>query len=259
MLAVMQPTSMSVAQLVAAALTAVEAWSRWDWVVQLHYRDDDETFLAVKDLCADVRAEHRVLGVDIAAQLGAVPGVRRPAAASRRFHGASVLLLLNLAATEEDPRVIAAIATAFGHLSDERGVAMLAGWRAHQDAEVRRGVAYGLTGLENDLAWDALVDLSADSLPEVRDWATFALARQTAADFPRLRAALADRLDDVDVDVRLEAIHGLATRGDHRAVEPLLALLGEPGSGDLLLIEEALSALIAATNDPRLTVYDGPL
>lgn len=256
MLPIMQPTPMSVAQLVAAALTADDDASRWDWVMQLQYRDDDETFAAVKDLCADIRAEHRVLGVDIAAKLGVVPGVHRPAA-SRRFHGASVVLLLNLAATEEDPRVIAAIATAFGHLADERSVATLASWRAHPDAEVRHGVAYGLAGLDNDLAWDALIDLSADPVPQVRDWATFALARQTAADFPRLRAALADRLDDVDVDVRLEAIHGLATRGDRRAVEPLLALLADPDSGDLLLIEEALGALIAATNDPRLIAYRG--
>jgi hypothetical protein len=40
-------------------------------------------------------------------------------------------------------------------------------------------------------------------------------------------------------------------------VEPLLALLDNPVSTDLPLVEEALEALIATTNDPRLIAYGG--
>jgi hypothetical protein len=47
-------------------------------------------------------------------------------------------------------------------------------------------------------------------------------------DFPRLRDAPADRLNDDDDDTRLEAVHGLATRGDERVVQPLLDILEAP-------------------------------
>ena len=63
----------------------------------------------------------------------------------------------------------------------------------------------------------ALIALSADPEAAVRDWATFALGTLAEQDSPALRDALAARLDDPDEDTRLEAIHGLALRGDDRA------------------------------------------
>ena len=78
----------------------------------------------------------------------------------------------------------------------------------------------------------ALIALSADDDLDVRDWATFALGTLSEDDGAPLRDALAARLDDEDEDVRLEAVHGLALRGDARAAEPARDLLaahaGEP-------------------------------
>ena len=64
---------------------------------------------------------------------------------------------------------------------------------------------------------EALIALSADADADVRDWATFALGTLAAADTPELREALAARVEDADEDTRLEAVHGLALRGDTRA------------------------------------------
>lgn len=118
---------------------------------------------------------------------------------------------------------------------------------------MRHAVAFGLLGLPQRAALDILISLSTDPQPQVRDWATFGLARRSAADFGALREALVRRLADPDLDTRAEAIHGLATRGDRRATPPLLEALAGPWPGsDPGIIDEALYALAATTGDRRL-------
>jgi HEAT repeat protein len=92
----------------------------------------------------------------------------------------------------------------------------------------------------------ALIVLSGDADPTVRDWATFALGVQIERDSTEVRDALAVRLADEDVNTRDEAIRGLAVRGDTRAVEPALSADASPA------IEEAIQLLADATGDPRL-------
>jgi len=153
---------------------------------------------------------------------------------------------------ETDPDVLYSITTGFGHIGDERSLEPLISLHTHPDTEVRYGVAFALLRRPEAAALDTLITLSADNDAQVRDWATFGLARQTDKDFPRLRDALADRLDD-DVDTRLEAVHGLATRGDERVMQPLLDILQAPSEpADPGLVSEALCALATATADPRL-------
>ena len=67
----------------------------------------------------------------------------------------------------------------------------------------------------------ALVALSRDEDEEVRSWATFGLASQCEVDTDAVRQALVDRFDEEDVEVRGEALVGLARRGDPRVIEPL--------------------------------------
>jgi len=58
---------------------------------------------------------------------------------------------------------------------------------------------------------------------KVRSWAVFGLGSQTDADTPELREALFNALDDDDLEVRGEALVGLACRSDPRTREALLA------------------------------------
>ncbi|MET7423976.1 hypothetical protein [Dactylosporangium sp. NPDC005555] len=52
------------------------------------------------------------------------------------------------------------------------------------------------------------------------------------------------------------AVHGLAVRGDERAMPQLLRHLSDPDEGaDQHIIFEALCALAAATADPRLLPF----
>jgi HEAT repeat protein len=156
---------------------------------------------------------------------------------------------------EGDPRVLAVIAEAIGHLGEPWGLSWLLRMRRHPDAEVRGGVASALACRTNPLAIDALVELSADRDPAIRDWATFALGTLADHDSPALREALAARLEDGDPDTRIEALHGLALRGDPRAVEPTLAQLeaGETGGSRWTrhALQEAVIRLAAQTGDAR--------
>ena len=78
-----------------------------------------------------------------------------------------------------------------------------------------------------------------------------------------LRDALAARLDDSDDDTRIEAVHGLALRGDARALDAVLDLLGEVGPHDdggnaadtiwkRYALTQATVRLAALTGDARL-------
>ena len=98
----------------------------------------------------------------------------------------------------------------------------LRGLRDHPDPRVRYAVVFGLSGIDDDLAVDTLIELSADVDPHVRDWATFGLGTQIDRDDPAVRDALMARLEDPDKETRGEAIRGLATRGDTRAIPQLL-------------------------------------
>jgi len=94
----------------------------------------------------------------------------------------------------------------------------------------------------------------------VRDWATFALGMLASEDSEQLRDALAARLGDPDPETRLEAVHGLALRGDQRAVEPALELLEEAAGsdGDLwrrMELRETAQRLAAQTGDERFDPY----
>ncbi|MEV0132981.1 HEAT repeat domain-containing protein [Dactylosporangium sp. NPDC050688] len=244
----MQP----VAQAMQEALHADED-RRWELVWQLQAHGGQETLDLADRYRRDPDPSHRELAADVLSQLGAGPG--RPAA-DGPFHAAALEILLDMIGDEDHPAVLHSIAVGLGHIGDERSIAPLVRLHTHPDVDVRRGVVSGLLRRPQRPALDALIALSSDPDDDVRDWATFGLARQTDEDFPELRAALAARLGDDDPDTLAEAVHGLAVRGDERAMPQLLRHLAAPEpEGDLLVIIEALYALATTTGDPRLLPY----
>jgi HEAT repeat protein len=233
----------------ALALPA-ESHERWDQVVALHKRGDQATFSAAADLVDSPDPITRTLAVDVLAQLGAEPNV---GVEQRRFAAPAAQMLLDHLPAEDNAEVLVSIGMAFGHLRDRRCIPALRGLRDHRDPRVRYAVVFGLSGIDDDLAVQTLIELSADVDPHVRDWATFGLGTQIDRDDPAVRDALMARLEDPDKDTRGEAIRGLATRGDSRAIPQLLHELNpateHPGPS---VVEEALLALTSKTADARL-------
>src|SRR4051812_26835301 len=230
---------------------AVEEWgSDSEWaphLAALAWRGDDEVIEALRELTGRHESAARSVAAYVLGQLGG-PAQSDPVGPARALEG--------LAAEEHDPDVLAAIAGAFGNLGEPHGTDWLLRLHRHPDATVRDAVADALAGRSDARALDALIELSADPDPCIRDLATFALGALATADTPALRQALAERLDDADPETAIEAMHGLALRGDARASEAVLRRLEAGGGGSDPLwtrhaLEEATIRLAALTGDPR--------
>src|SRR3954469_25739247 len=233
----------SVDELYALARSAEDEDAYWACVSELHTRVNDHTFRIADVLCDSLATGERCLGADVLGQLGAVEG---QTAAEGPFASASGRVLMRLLEEDDEPAVLSSAAIGLGHLRDERAIDRLVALVSHASPDVRRAVVHGLMGHDDDRAVHALVILSDDENPAVRDWGAFSLGLQIERDTPELRDALAARLSDEDANARDEAIRGLALRGDARAVEP--ALTADPSPE----IEEAIAKLAETTGDPRL-------
>ena len=118
-----------------------------------------------------------------------------------------------------------AIICAFGHLGAPAGQDWLLAQRAHPDTYVREAVAFALGGRPGEETLQALVELSARRGRQGPRLGDVRARHARRDDTPVLRDALAARLDDPDEDTRMEAVHGLALRGDERAQAPARDLL----------------------------------
>ncbi|HYD47189.1 MAG TPA: HEAT repeat domain-containing protein [Terriglobales bacterium] len=138
----------------------------------------------------------------------------------------TVELLRRMLAVETDDTVIANIGHAFIdlHRPDAARELMLPFYR-HPSPDVRLAVVHALEFSQHPDALAAMIELSGDADADVRNWATFHLGHaepgEPSFDDPRVREALAARLDDSHSETRAEAVEGLARRGDHRVLPVL--------------------------------------
>jgi HEAT repeat protein len=240
---------------------AISEWSsdaEWPpYTAALAHRGDEAALAIAKELARRDDPRARAVAAYVLGQLG-VP--------ERAFPAESAAALEELAAREDDPEVLATIASAFGHLGEPYGIETLLHLRRHDDARVREGATDALAGRDDERVFDALIELTSDPEPGIRDWATFALGTLSPENTPALRDALAARLDDSDDDTRVEAVHGLALRGDARALDAVLDLLGEVGPHDdggnaadtiwkRYALTQATVRLAALTGDARLKAH----
>ncbi len=193
----------------------------WDAIQALQRRGTRDVLDASLQLLGSPSAKTRGRGADILGQLGAGDPV---------FLAERGEALLGLLRRETEPVVLRSVGVALGHMVEPRALADLIGLANHPAAEARYGAVHGLAVLDGPEAVDALIQLSADEDRDVRDWATFGLGTlMEEVDTPRLRDALAARLDDEDQEIFGEALVGLAARKAPRAVEPVrAALCGNP-------------------------------
>ncbi len=171
-------------------------------------------------------------------------------ASSRTSRPVVLEALLAALAVERIAAPLASIVAALGHIGDPGTLARLFPLADHRSAEVRLAVAFAVATISPQPlapeARTALIRLSRDTDPEVRDWATFGLGTLSDVDGPDVRAALLARAEDAHHEARAEALFGLAVRRDPRAVPHLIRALQSPLVGGL----EVDAAAAAA--DPRL-------
>lgn len=138
----------------------------------------------------------------------------------------AVRVLLAAMEVEKDSSVVWSLTRALGRTRDPIVLPGLLTAAAHGAPDVRREAAVALTSVmcdePDDVGVGALIGLTRDTDPEVRNWATFGLGWQLPVDGPAIRAALWERTRDGYRDAREEGIRGLARRRDARVV-PLIA------------------------------------
>lgn len=153
---------------------------------------------------------HRALGADLVGQVATVLPEAKPYVATT---------LVEHLGREDNPAVLQSVIMALGHAAQAATREAVVAFAAHPDDGVRHAVAVALPSLGlNSRAVETLLVLTDDSVDEVRDWATMAIA-ESEFDSPAIRDALSLRAGDSDLETRSEAIYGLALRGDVRATE----------------------------------------
>jgi HEAT repeat protein len=181
----------------------------WEAATALHWLGSREVLEEALKLTTSFDPRVRARAADILGQLG-VP--------ERTFPEECLRATIDLLSNDTDPRVLRAAAVALGHLPKEpRGTCALVKLVAHDDRDVRFGVAFALGGRSDPEAIATLISLTRDDDDEVRDWATFGLGSLCNIDTEPVRAALLDRVTDEHFDTRSEALIGLAQRGDEAA------------------------------------------
>lgn len=173
--------------------------------------------------------------------------------------------LMALAEVETAARVLSSLVCGLGRAQDPRAVPVLVRLSGHEDADLRRQVASEITfvnsGLPDGPDVQALIRLTQDQDPEVRNWAAFTLGFQLEQDTTAIRDALWKCTTDECGEVRAEGARGLARRHDPRAV-PLIARLLDSDDGSqvftldaaaILGVPELLPALAAHEPDPPET------
>ncbi|MEU2838654.1 HEAT repeat domain-containing protein [Streptomyces sp. NPDC007076] len=173
--------------------------------------------------------------------------------------------LMALAEVETAARVLSSLVCGLGRAQDPRAVPVLVRLSGHEDTDLRRQVASEITfvnsGLPDGPDVQALIRLTQDQDPEVRNWAAFTLGFQLEQDTTAIRDALWKCTTDECGEVREEGARGLARRHDPRAV-PLIARLLDSDDGSqvftldaaaILGVPELLPALAAHEPDPPET------
>ena len=153
----------------------------------------------------------------------------RPAVATRPSRTAA---LRAIAEREAGPEVLAAIACAFGHLGAPARHRLAARPRRRPGRGRPRGGrvrARRPPGRRRPPGADRALRRRRGRRPRLGDVRARHAGRGGQ---PELRDALAARLDDPDEETRLEAVHGLAVRGDPRADEPARDLLAAHGDAE---------------------------
>lgn len=201
----------------------------WKIVSLLHKRGDRATFEAALALCRDERPRARQVSADVLSQLGwdkdpPLPFAREAAAP-----------LLEALEAEEEPGALSSQVAALGRCRDVRAVEPLARLKTHPDFYVRWMLTQTLEAFSDtsEEALHALIEMTRDVDEVIRDWATFSLSN-TELDTSAIREALVERLDDSDAQTRVEAMYGLAERGDERVIRAALRAFEPDESGKLL-------------------------
>lgn len=212
-------------------LRDMESESMWEHVFALRREGGSAVLNHALSWCRDLDPFRRSIGVTILAQLGDD---------GKQYAEESEEMIRLLIQSEQDEEVITSLISAVHFREIAAETSWLISLAEHASEDVRWRVAWGLLipnqrdeGLYQRVI-ETLIRLSADSEPQVRDWATFSLSH-ASVDSAAIRNALLHRMKDTDFDTRSEAAIGLAKRHDAQGIPLLIENLKSDRVGELYL------------------------
>lgn len=192
-----------------------------DYIAILRERGDDEVFQLTKKLVYSKDSVYKEIAASILSQFGYK---------TKLYKGESIHLLAKLL-NDKNEDVITNAIYAFGHRKCTRYANKLTSFVTSKSLQIKEALAFTLGGYENPKCIDALITLMQDDNFNVRNWATFSLAQITQSNTQTIRDALFKKLSDKELEVRGEALLGLALRKDDRAVDAIIEDLQKPFYG----------------------------
>ncbi len=192
-----------------------------EYIAILREREDDEVFQLTKKLVYSKVSVYREIAASILSQFGYK---------TKLYRGESIHLLAKLL-NDKNEDVISNAIYAFGHRKSTRYADKFASFVTLNSLPIKEALAFTLGGYENQKSIDALVKLMQDENFDVRNWATFSLAQITQSNTQTIRDALFKNLSDTELEVRGEALLGLALRKDNRVVDAIIEDLQKPFYG----------------------------
>ncbi len=250
----------AISRLVSLRRTDNNQDEQWDIIRRLHKSGEAHILKRCLAMCKSGEAVEREIAADILGQLGWRDG-------EFPFREKSIEALFPLLKDKNEKVVDAAIA-ALGHMRASEAILPNINLARHSSDLIRFSMARCLSLLDSPKARRALIKLSADDDPDVRNWATFGLGTQCDNNTKEIRAALFARIDDSDEETRNEAILGLARRKIPDVIPILVRELEtDPDNPSPLAIEAAhellakefltpLQKIMEAHGDPNGAIKD---
>jgi len=201
-----------------------------EYIHVLRLRGNEEVFQLTKKLAYSRDSVYREIAASILNQFGYK---------TKLYKGESVYLLSKLL-NDKDEDVVCNTIYAFGHRKCTRYADKLASFVTSTSVQIKEALTFALGGYENQTCIDALLILMQDKNYDVRNWATFSLAQISETNTQSIRDALFKNLLDEELEVRGEALLGLALRKDARVKDAIIEDLQKPFYGSWIFdaIEE---------------------
>ena len=200
----------------------------WDNIRELHSRPNQNVFEKAFWFANSKSDKEKIIGIDVLAQLGID---------CRPYLKETIGLYFELLKREKVPKVLASILYAIGHNNEglkEEQILQLIEFKNHKNVIVREGLVIALLTIENKKVIGTLIELMDDEIESIRNWSTFGIGSQLEENNPEIINALWKRVTDINEETKLEAIVGLANRGDLRIKEVIIQELEKGKYGTLL-------------------------
>lgn len=215
--------SYSLKGLVGMALQDWGSDESWKAISELQMRGSPETLALARKLAKSRNCRKRALGLYMASQLRQRKKGVSFGSIEYALEDTQEMLLAGLRDTRSE--VLCAAISGFGHRPHPLALPELIKFPSSPDQKIRFKVAVALGRYSEADSIETLLRLAKDDSDAVRDWATFGIGTLQDVDNPKIRDLLWTNLQDMDQDVRGEALVGLAIRKDERIIPVLLERL----------------------------------